>query len=206
MSYRSESLRHDWKLTPYKSLSELLYLPLPELPTASHKLDSIQIGSNAGGGLGGDDDVFIAGGKWEDEEERRFFEDIQDLKDFVPKSVLGVEEGEKAGGATEGGQDEEKAKREKESMEDEVRKLEEELERLNVVQEVAVNGKGGPTKQDNLEDEEDEDEAESVSSLFLMIVIADCPSIVSQHRFRERRRRAHVPRRRSWCPRVQLNC
>ena len=30
--------------------------------------------------------------KWEDEEERRFFEDIQDLRDFVPKSVLGFTE------------------------------------------------------------------------------------------------------------------
>lgn len=141
--------------------------------------------------------MFIAGGKWEDEEERRFFEDIQDLKDFVPKSVLGVEEGEKAGGATDGGQDEEKAKREKESMEDEVRKLEEELERLKVVQEVTVNGKGGPTKQDNSEDEDDEDEAESVSSFFSTIAVADYPLLVSQHRFQERRRRAHVPRRRS---------
>ena len=61
---------------------------MPELPTASNKLDSIQIGTNAGGGLGGDDDVFIAGGKWEDGEERRFFEDVQDLREGVYSGKL----------------------------------------------------------------------------------------------------------------------
>ena len=54
------------------------------------------IGSNAGKGLGEDGELTLstAGGKWEDEEERRFFEDIQDLRDYVPKSVLGLEDGE----------------------------------------------------------------------------------------------------------------
>ena len=54
------------------------------------------IGSNTGRGLGEDGELILstAGGKWEDEEERRFFEDIQDLRDYVPKSMLGLEEGE----------------------------------------------------------------------------------------------------------------
>lgn len=69
---------------------------MPNLPSASHKSESIMIGSNAGKGLGEDGELVLstAGGKWEDEEERRFFEDIQDLRDFVPKSILGLEDGE----------------------------------------------------------------------------------------------------------------
>ena len=67
---------------------------MPTLKAASHKTDSIQIGTHAGSLLDTDDDLEdgIRGGKWEDEEERRFFEDIPDLKDYVPKGVLGVEE------------------------------------------------------------------------------------------------------------------
>ena len=54
------------------------------------------IGNNAGKGVGEDGELVLstAGGKWEDEEERKFFEDIQDLRDYVPKSVLGLEDGE----------------------------------------------------------------------------------------------------------------
>lgn len=73
------------------------------------------------------------GGKWEDEEERRFFEDIQDMKDFVPSSVLGVEghpEGEESKEV-----EHERAEREKE----EVRKLEEELEKLGDSDEQRAN-------------------------------------------------------------------
>ena len=66
---------------------------MPTLKTASQKSESIQIGMNTGlGGLGGDgDEMTGGGGKWEDEEERRFFEEIPDLKDYVPRSVLGLE-------------------------------------------------------------------------------------------------------------------
>jgi regulator of nonsense transcripts 2 len=110
-------------LTNYYSLSELLYLPLPSLPTASQKSDSILIGSNAGNLNGDSDEIMATGGKWEDEEERRFFEDVQDLKDFVPSSVLGVEEPDEASKDVE----RDRAEKEKE----EVRKLEEELEKLN---------------------------------------------------------------------------
>ena len=86
-----------------------------------------------------------SGGKWEDEEEKRFFEDIQDLKDFVPASVLGVE------GTYEAGEDDtkeltqESLEREKE----EVRKLEEELEKLGENEDNLVNPK--------LEDQEDDE-------------------------------------------------
>lgn len=77
----------------------MLYLPLPTLPTSSSTGNSIQIGTNTGGLLSDDADeaAFAAlGGKWEDEEERRFFEDIQDLREVVPKSILGIEESKEA--------------------------------------------------------------------------------------------------------------
>lgn len=81
------------------------------------------IGSNTTHPNGDAEEIVTTGGKWEDEEERRFFEDIQDLKDFVPSSVLGVEEDiEEDSKEIE----QERVEREKE----EVRKLEEELERL----------------------------------------------------------------------------
>ena len=101
-----------------------------------------------------------SGGKWEDEEERRFFEDVQDLKDFVPASVLGVE------GSYEAGEDDAK-ELEQERLDqerEEVRKLEEELERLG--------GKGEDSSvKPKLEDQEDD---ELVSSFYLFIYFNDC--------------------------------
>jgi regulator of nonsense transcripts 2 len=134
-------------------LSELLYRPMPKLAKASAKTDSIQIGANDGTRLSGDDsdDFNISGGKWEDEEERRFYEDIQDIKDFVPWSVLGLEqEADKSEPETEESL-QTKADKEKE----EVRKLEEELEKL------ADNGAGLAESADSASGEEaesDEDE------------------------------------------------
>lgn len=126
---------------------------MPALPTASQKSDSIQIGSNAGGILTDDsEDASLAfGGKWEDEEERKFFEDIQDLKDFVPKSVLGIESEERSDTAA----DEEREKVEKERAEVEAKKLEQELEGLKANGDIHTNGNihpaGGP---DSPNDEE----------------------------------------------------
>jgi regulator of nonsense transcripts 2 len=101
---------------------------LPSLPTTSQKSDSILIGSNNSSNLGGDepDEISLTGGKWEDEEERRFFEEVQDLKDFVPRSVLGIGESEEKDGEDDKEKERERIEREKE----EVRKLEEELEKL----------------------------------------------------------------------------
>ncbi|KAF8200931.1 transcription factor [Pholiota molesta] len=122
-AYEKMTKSYEKLLASCQSLSELLYLPLPSLPTASQKSDSILIGSNAGNLNGDSDEIMATGGKWEDEEERRFFEDVQDLKDFVPSSVLGVEEPDEASKDVE----RDRAEKEKE----EVRKLEEELEKLN---------------------------------------------------------------------------
>ncbi|EFI28143.1 transcription factor [Coprinopsis cinerea okayama7 len=112
-----------------QSLSELLYLPLPELPTSTQKSDSIQIGSSGNSLLTDSDENITTGGKWEDEEERRFYEEIPDLRDFVPSSVLGVEAAsEEESKEQEEAKEKERIEREKE----EVRKLEEELQKLEV--------------------------------------------------------------------------
>ncbi|EIW82813.1 ARM repeat-containing protein [Coniophora puteana RWD-64-598 SS2] len=149
-AYEKMTKSYEKLLSNCQTLSELLYMPMPSLPTASQKTESIQIGTNTGLHSGDDDEGLSVGGKWEDEEERRFFEDIQDLKDFVPKSVLGIE-GEKQED-TEG--DEAKEKLEKERAEADVKKLQEELQDLKLdgkppqpngdtVQENRVNGHDG---------------------------------------------------------------
>lgn len=120
---------------------------MPTLPTSSQKSESIQIGVNNGSSLEDTDDIVVTGGKWEDEEERRFFEDIQDLKDFVPKSVLGIDESE----ATAEPSTTEQAAEEQEREKEEVRKLEEELAKLSVADGSAH--KEEATKNDVEEDE-----------------------------------------------------
>jgi regulator of nonsense transcripts 2 len=126
-------------------LSELLYLPLPSLPTASQKSDSILIGSNSNQSNDSEEGL-TTGGKWEDEEERRFFEDVQDLKDFVPSSVLGVE------GEPEEEESKEVERERVEKEKEEVRKLEEELERLG------DSGEQQASDRDKLKESRDEEE------------------------------------------------
>ncbi|KAJ7783281.1 transcription factor [Mycena metata] len=128
-AYEKMTKGYEKLLASCQSLSELLYLPLPALPTNSQKSDSILIGSNRSN-LSGDenDEIMGNGGKWEDEEERRFFEDVQDLKDFVPRGVLGIDETEVK--ESDGELDDEKEKERIEKEQEEVRKLEEELENL----------------------------------------------------------------------------
>ena len=114
---------------------------MPNLPSASQKSESIMIGSNAGKDLGEDGELAMstAGGKWEDEEERRFFEDIQDLRDYVPKSMLGLEDGEDK---TSPGEEEKKL----EDLKVDMKKLDEELAGLEnkvtngVTEEAGTNG------------------------------------------------------------------
>ncbi|KAF9263251.1 ARM repeat-containing protein [Marasmius fiardii PR-910] len=126
-AYEKMTKSYEKLLANCQHLSELLCLSLPTLPTSSRKADSIQIGLNNGSILGGEDgDKYLATDrKWEDEEERKFYEEVQDLKDFVPKSVLGIDEEEKP---TE---DEEQAQKRLEQEKEEFRRLEEELEKLN---------------------------------------------------------------------------
>ena len=145
-------------LTVY-SLSELLYLPMPTLPTSSSTGNSIQIGTNTGALLSDDADeaAFAAlGGKWEDEEERRFFEDIQDLREIVPKSILGIEDTKDV--VKECHESDVEAK--KNAEDEEVKKLQEELARLEAQDgTLRVNGK--------LDSQEIEEEDDGYDILFV---------------------------------------
>ncbi|KAL0956498.1 hypothetical protein HGRIS_002642 [Hohenbuehelia grisea] len=155
-AYEKMTKGYEKLLASCQTLSELLYLPMPSLPTASQKSESILIGSNANS-LGGDnaEDIYIAGGKWEDEEERRFFEDVQDLKDFVPKSVLGINEGENGEDQTQG-EEQEREEQEKEKEKEEMKQIEEELAKLISAEATAkdvrtpeINGKELPDQDED---------------------------------------------------------
>lgn len=90
------------------------------------------------------DEIITTGGKWEDDEERRFYEDVQDLKDFVPSSVLGIDVPAQE-------EHKETAEQRLDREEEEVKKLEEELHKLeqNVIE---------PTSKSSSVDSIDEDE------------------------------------------------
>jgi hypothetical protein len=119
------------------SLSDLLYLPMPSLPTAAQKNESVLLLSASSGGQHDSEETsFPSGGKWEDEEERRFYEDLQDLRDFVPKSVLGLDSKDKPGEQqkeedTKTDQDA-KEKQRKEVEQAEIKMLEKEIEGLGL--------------------------------------------------------------------------
>ncbi|KAI0031222.1 transcription factor [Vararia minispora EC-137] len=149
-AYEKMTKSYEKLLSSCQTLSELLYLPLPTLPTSSQASSSIQIGSSAHSLLSDDAEelaLAASGGKWEDEEERRFFEDIQDLREVVPRSILGIEDDREP--AKDEDADKEKEERERE----EVRKLEEELAGLSE-EGAELNTNGNAT----LEDEDDEDD------------------------------------------------
>lgn len=121
-AYEKMTKNYEKLLSNCQSLSELLYLPVPNLPSASQKSESIMIGSNTGRSIGEDGELLLtAAGKWEDEEERKFFEDIQDLRDYVPKSILGLEDGEEKTGPDE------EEKKPEDDLQVDMKKLDEEL-------------------------------------------------------------------------------
>lgn len=141
----------------HSSLSELLYVPMPSLPVNTQKSDSIAI--SAIGTQDTQEEIFTTGGKWEDEEERRFFEDIQDLRDFVPKSLLGIDEQEEEDEDGEKKTEEELSneKEKKNQEEAEVLELEKELKRLEE-ENVEQNGDvvtGNGSVEDEVQHKED---------------------------------------------------
>lgn len=116
----------------FDRLSDLLYLPMPHLPTVAEQTSTIGVndGSNS---RGIDGDEITAVGKWEDEEERRFYEDIPDLKDFVPRSILGAENGASTNEVSSPSRDkteEEEAKKRDEATD--IQRLESEMEHLKI--------------------------------------------------------------------------
>jgi len=126
---------------------------MPLLPIISNKSDSIQIGAS-GGNTSDDaeDGPFTSGGKWEDEEERRFFEDIQDLKDFVPRNFLGIED--EGRGEVEGKDKAEKERAEAEA-EVEAKRLERELEGLKANGNAHTNGFASDNRAESVDEESD---------------------------------------------------
>lgn len=104
---------------------------MPTLPTATQKNESIRISQN--GNHGFQEDMNVTGGKWEDEEERRFYEECQDLRDYVPKSVLGLEsESEDASEAAAALSLKENEEERKQRDAVEAKELRNELERLEL--------------------------------------------------------------------------
>jgi regulator of nonsense transcripts 2 len=91
--------------TGVQTLADLLGLSPPVLPTAASLSKSgLQI-VEATSSFAVRDDGPIAGGIWDDEEEKKFYEDIVDLQEVVPKGLLGIKEKKaKSGdvGVTEG--------------------------------------------------------------------------------------------------------
>jgi regulator of nonsense transcripts 2 len=166
---------------------------MPDLPAASNKSDTIGIGIGAGG-LGGDgeDTIFHTGGKWEDEEERRFYEDVQDLKDFVPKAVLGLEEGVPSDVAdvSETQDAKDKAEQEQEKLDEEMRKMEVELESLNVNGDApATNGNVSVDSDIPVEAEEEYGLPPACTCLAVLnLSVVTFPLLRLAHRRRQRRR------------------
>ncbi|KAG8863367.1 hypothetical protein FRB96_008859 [Tulasnella sp. 330] len=127
-AYEKMTKAHEKLLTSCQTLSDLLHLPMPTLQTSSSRNDSIGVSLDSSSSFA-EREEWTPGGKWEDDEERRFFEDLTDLKDYVPRTVLGIEVDEEKDQVKVGDANEEAQKRQ---MEEEVKKLEAEVEKLAV--------------------------------------------------------------------------
>ena len=92
---------HEKLVSNAQVLADALSLEMPDLPDVepdSPTGDSMIRGIGTGP-LGRGTEEFVPGGIWEDEEARRFYEDIIDLKDRVPPSLL--EDATKAAGTVQ---------------------------------------------------------------------------------------------------------
>lgn len=159
-----------------QGLADLLGLEAPVLPTAASLGKSgLQI-VNTTSSFAVREDGVVPGGIWDDDEERRFYEDLPDLLDLVPPSLLGVkdkkpekDEGEKEnapeGEAAEGDavaadaeaqeaqkRDEEDIRRQLEHMALEGASSEEEAVSMDR-NETAISDESGPAVQEAHEEE-----------------------------------------------------
>jgi regulator of nonsense transcripts 2 len=81
---------HEKLVANAQVLADALSLEMPDLPDVdpeSPTVDSMIRGIGTGP-LGKNAEEFVPGGIWEDEEARRFYEDIIDLKDRIPPTLL----------------------------------------------------------------------------------------------------------------------
>lgn len=107
-----------------QTLADLLGLKAPDLPTAaSISKSGLQIVESQSTFTIRDDGP-IPGGIWDDEEEKRFYEDIVDLKELVPASLLGIKDQAAAEGKADQVQDTTAEERQKAEEEDIKRQLE----------------------------------------------------------------------------------
>jgi regulator of nonsense transcripts 2 len=64
---------------------------MPVLKATDKQQISIGVSAVSTSGFNPDEmSVYPSGGLWEDEEERRFYEDLIDLVDFIPRQALGI--------------------------------------------------------------------------------------------------------------------
>ena len=60
---------------------------MPHLPISTSRGDSIGLSSGNVNRTGEDEGYLGRGSQWEDEEERKFYEELIDLKNLLPKGV-----------------------------------------------------------------------------------------------------------------------
>jgi len=149
--YEKMTKAYEKLLTSCQTLSDLLYLPMPTLPAQTHKVDTIIVTSSKNRDVR--EEFNASGAKWEDEEERRFFEDLQDLQDFVSKGQLGIEEKSESESSESDAENERK-----ERAEAEVKELEKELKKLELLgdeQQSLENGSAKNGVDGEIENEDD---------------------------------------------------
>lgn len=89
-AYQSLVKTHEKLVSNAQVLADAMSLEMPDLPDMepdSPAADSMIRGIGTGP-LGKSVEEFVPGGIWEDEEARRFYEDIIDLKERVPPTLL----------------------------------------------------------------------------------------------------------------------
>lgn len=102
--------------TGVQTLADLLNLTPPTLPTAASLSKSgLQIVESSSSFTVRDDGP-IAGGIWDDEEEQKFYQDLIDLKEVVPASLLGIKEKSKEDDQEGGGESQDKSEEEEENQ------------------------------------------------------------------------------------------
>ncbi|KAF8322150.1 transcription factor [Clavulina sp. PMI_390] len=129
-AYEKMTKSYEKLLSSCQVLSDLLSLPMPHLPTIAEQTSSIGV-TDGSGSKPGDIDEITAVGKWEDEEERRFYEEIPDLKEFVPKSVLGLDGGTGDDHLPQNATSDDAESRKRQEA-DEIQRLESKMEELKV--------------------------------------------------------------------------
>lgn len=135
--------------TGVQTLADLLNLTPPTLPTAASLSKSgLQIVESTSSFTVRDDGP-IAGGIWDDEEEQKFYQDLIDLKEVVPASLLGIREKSKDEDHEGSGSQREEEKEEEEAA----RKADEEALRKQLEQMELADSQAQPEPEPDLEPE-----------------------------------------------------